>query len=208
MPNDLARALKYAAKHHARQTRKGSTVPSLSHLLSVSALVLEDGGTQREAIAAVLHDVIEDTGVTARKVRKRFGRKVARIVVACTDVEGDERHTAKNWLRRRRRMLARLRDPGTSKSVVRVKAADSLSNVRSLTADLRRQGPGVWTRFHAGAVDQLWYYRSVAVIVSVRLPGHLADELRVAVHELERVSGWWFDVGDPQEGSASQTDAP
>ena len=72
--------------------------------------------------------------------------------------------------------------------------------MRSLTADLRGHGLEVWTWFHAGAVDQLWYYRSVAVIVSVRLPGYLADELRVAVHELERVSGWWFDVGDPQAG--------
>ena len=84
---------------------------------------------------------------------------------------------------------------------MRVKAADSLANARSLTADLRQQGPEIWSHFHAGAVDQLWYYRSVAVIVSVRLPGFLADELRVAVGELERVSGWWFDVGDPQAGA-------
>ena len=201
MPNELARALKYASKHHRGQTRKGSDVPYVAHLLATSALVLEDGGSEREAIAALLHDVVEDTDVSRRDVRKRFGRKVARIVAACTDVDGDGTHTAKNWMRRRRRMLARLRDTGTSTSVVRVKAADSLANVRSLTADLRRHGPEVWTRFHAGAVDQLWYYRSVAVIVSVRLPGYLADELRVAVHELERVSGWWFDVGDPQAGT-------
>jgi (p)ppGpp synthase/HD superfamily hydrolase len=198
MPNELARALKYASRHHGTQTRKGSDVPYVAHLLAVSALVLEDGGREPEAIAALLHDVVEDTDVSRRDVRKRFGRKVARIVVACTDVGGEGKHTAKNWMRRRRRMLARLRDTGTSTSVVRVKAADSLANVRSLTADLRREGPEIWARFHAGAVDQLWYYRSVAVIVSMRLPGFLADELRVAVHELERVSGWWFDVGDPQ----------
>jgi (p)ppGpp synthase/HD superfamily hydrolase len=202
MPNDFARALKFASKHHAPQTRKGSDVPYLAHLLGVSALVLEDGGSEREAIAALLHDVVEDTGVSRRDVRKRFGRKVARIVAACTDVDKGEEHTAKNWLLRRRRLLARLRDTHTSSSVVRVKAADSLYNVRSLTADLRRHGPEMWTHFHAGAVDQLWYYRSVSVIVSVRLPGFLADELRVAVHELERVSGWWFDVGDPQEPRA------
>ena len=200
MPNELARALKYASKHHGGQTRKGGDVPYVAHLLAVSALVLEDGGSERQAIAALLHDVVEDTDVSRRDVRKRFGRKVERIVAACTDVDGGGSHTAKNWMRRRRRMLARLRDPSTSTSVVRVKAADSLANVRSLTADLRRQGPEVWTSFHAGAVDQLWYYRSVAVVVSVRLPGLLADELRVAVHELERVSGWWFDVGDPQGG--------
>jgi (p)ppGpp synthase/HD superfamily hydrolase len=201
MPNDLARALKYASKQHGGQKRKGSDVPYVAHLLMTSALVLEDGGSERQAIAALLHDVVEDTAVSRRDVRKRFGRKVARIVAGCTDVDGGGSHTAKNWMRRRRRTLARLRDPSTSTSVVRVKAADSLANVRSLTADLRRHGPEVWTRFHAGAVDQLWYYRSVAVVVSVRLPGFLADELRVAVHELERVSGWWFDVGDPQAGA-------
>jgi (p)ppGpp synthase/HD superfamily hydrolase len=202
MRNELARALKYASKHHGGQTRKGSDVPYVAHLLTTSALVLEDGGSDREAIAALLHDVVEDTDVSQRAVRKRFGRKVARIVAACTEVDGDGAHTAKNWMRRRRQVLARLRDTGTSTSVVRVKAADSLANVRSLTADLRRHGPEVWARFHAGAVDQLWYYRSVAVIVSTRLPGYLADELRVAVHELERVSGWWFDVGDPQAGTS------
>ena len=203
MRNEVARALKYASKHHRGQTRKGSDVPCVAHLLAVSALVLEDGGSEREAVAALLHDVVEDTDVSRRDVRKRFGRKVARIVAACTDVDRDGTHTAKNWMKRRRRMLARLLDPETSTSVVRVKAADSLANVRSLTVDLRRFGPEVWSNFHAGAVDQLWYFRSVAVIVSVRLPGHLADELRVAVHELERVSGWWFDVGDPQAGTSS-----
>jgi (p)ppGpp synthase/HD superfamily hydrolase len=199
MPNELARALKFATKRHAHQTRKGSDTPALTHLLAVSSLVLEDGGSRREAVAALLHDVIEDTDTSRRDVRKRFGRKVARIVDGCTDVGS---HTARNWMRRRRRMLARLGDPGTPTSVVRVKAADSLANVRSLTAELRRRGPEVWSHFHAGAVDQLWYYRSVTVIVSVRLPGFLADELRSAVHELERVSGWWFDIGDPQAGTA------
>ena len=201
MSSELARALKFATKRHAHQTRKGRAVPALAHLLAVSSLVLEDGGNQREAVAALLHDVLEDTDTSRRAVRKRFGRKVARIVDACTDVSRGGTHTAKNWMRRRRKMLARLRDPSTSTSVVRVKAADSLANARSLTADLRQQGPEIWSHFHAGAVDQLWYYRSVAVIVSVRLPGFLADELRVAVGELERVSGWWFDVGDPQAGA-------
>jgi (p)ppGpp synthase/HD superfamily hydrolase len=202
MPSDIARALKYACKHHRGQTRKGSGVPSVAHLLAVSALVLEDGGSEREAVAAILHDVVEDTEVSRRDVRKRFGRKVARIIVGCTDVGRDGAHTAGNWMKRRRRMLDRLRNADTPRSVVRVKAADSLANVRTLTADLRRFGPEVWANFHAGAVDQIWYFRSVAVIVSVRLPGHLADELRVAVHDLERVSGWWFDVGDPQAGSS------
>jgi len=175
-------------------------VPSLAHLLAVAALVLEDGGSEREAIAAVLHDVVEDTDTTVEQVRKRFGRKVARIVESCTDGADGEERTAATWHDRRQRMLARLRDPDTPPAVVRVKAADTLQNTRSLTADVRLYGPEVWQRFHAGAVDQLWYLRSVATVVGRRLPGVLADELRIAVGELERVSGWWFDVGDPQPG--------
>ena len=84
--------------------------------------------------------------------------------------------------------------------MLRVRAADALSNARSTLADLRRYGPETWGRFHAGAVDQLWYYRSLSIVLSARLPGLLSDELRVAVRELERLAGWWFDVGDPQAG--------
>jgi (p)ppGpp synthase/HD superfamily hydrolase len=197
---DLARAVRFAQRRHADQTRRGSDVPAVAHLLGAAALVLEDGGRMREAVAAVLHDVVEDTDTTIEQVRKRFGGKVARIVAACTDAEHGARRDATTWHERRARSLARLRDPATPQSVVRVEAADALQNVRSLTADLRRQGPTVWQRFHAGAVDQLWYLRSVSIVVSMRLPGWLADELRTAVGDLERVSGWWFDVGDPQPG--------
>jgi (p)ppGpp synthase/HD superfamily hydrolase len=200
---DLSDAVAFATRHHRGQTRRGSNVPSLAHLLAVAALVLEDGGSERQAVAAVLHDVVEDTDATVRKVRKRFGRKVARIVEACTDVAGGEVQDASTWFDRRRRMLARLGDPATPRSVVRIKAADALQNVRSLTGDLRRHGPSIWSRFHAGAVDQLWYLRSVSLVVAERLPGRLADELRVAVGELERVSSWWFDVGDPQVGGTA-----
>ena len=84
--------------------------------------------------------------------------------------------------------------------MLRVKAADALANARSIVADLRWHGPETWLRFHAGAVDQLWYYRSLAVVLGERHPGRLSDELRAAVREMERLAGWWFDVGDPQPG--------
>lgn len=194
----FVRAVEYVSRRHRAQTKKGGDVPYVAHLLGVAALVLEDGGTEREAIASLLHDVVEDRGVSIKAIRRRFGRKVARIVEGCTDTRSNKKRTAKNWKKRRNRLLERLRDSHTPESVVRVKAADSLYNVRSISGDLRRFGPEVWQRFNAGAVDQLWYFRSVAVIVSLRLPGFLADELRVAVQDLERVSAWWFDVGDPQ----------
>ena len=203
----FARAVEYACSLHRNHTRKGTDVPYAAHLLGVASLVLEGGGSQKEAIAALLHDALEDTPATPKQISKRFGRKVARIVLECTDVpvgrstkRERQRRGAENWHERKTRSLEHLRDPKTSVSVLRVKASDSLYNARATLADLRRFGPETWERFNAGAVDQLWYYRSVSVVLLARLPGLLSDELRVTVREMERVAGWWFDVGDPQSG--------
>jgi (p)ppGpp synthase/HD superfamily hydrolase len=203
----FAAAVEWAAELHRDQAKKGADTPYLAHLLGVAALVLDHGGSERDAIAALLHDSIEDAGVSSKEIRTRFGAKVARIVEGCTDVKvGGKKATqarvkkraAKNWTKRKRRTLRHLADPSTPASVLRVRAADSLWNARGIVADLRRHGPEVWQRFHVGAVDQLWYHRSVSVVLSERLPGTLTDELRVAVRDMERLAGWWFDVGDPQ----------
>jgi (p)ppGpp synthase/HD superfamily hydrolase len=201
-------AVEWVTELHGMQTRKGGDVPYLAHLLDVSALVLENGGTEAEAIAALLHDAIEDAHVTPKKIRRRFGRKVARIVEGCTETLDGRLPTKKHapprdastWRARKEESLAHLRDPDTPTPVLRVKAADALANARSIVADLRRNGPEVWRRFHAGAVDQLWYYRSVTLTLGERLPGRLTDELRATVREMEQVARWWFDVGDPQPG--------
>jgi hypothetical protein len=126
-------------------------------------------------------------------------------VVGCTDVPPAESarkrmRDASNWRERKTRSIEHLADPSTSVSVLRVRAADALHNARSTVADLRRFGPEAWTRFNAGAVDQLWYYRSTSILLSARLPGLLSDELRAAVREMEQLAGWWFDVGDSQPG--------
>jgi len=205
-------ALDWALELHGTQRKKGSDVPYVAHLLAVAGLVLDDGGSEKQAAAALLHDALEDTGATAAEVRERFGRKVARIVVACTDVPVDAKHgkrgkhgnaaerDASTWRDRKERSIAKLQDPATPRGVLRVRAADALVNARSIVADLRRIGPETWLRFNAGAVDQLWYHRSVAVALQARHPGLLTDELRVTVREMERLAGWWFDVGDPQPG--------
>ena len=205
----FAKAVEWMSSLHGEQVRKGTAVPYTAHLLGVAALVLEDGGNEAEAIAGLLHDAIEDASATPKQIRKRFGRRVARIVADCTDVPTGRKargkkvqHNASNWRERKTRSIEHLHDPHTSKSVLRVRAADALSNARSTLADLRRYGPETWGRFHASAVDQLWYYRSVSVVLSARLPGLLSDELRVTVRELEQLAGWWFDVGDPQAGGA------
>ena len=207
-PARLARAVEWSAELHATQHRKGTGSPYVAHPLGVAALVLDHGGTEAEAIASLLHDVVEDAGVTLAEVRDRFGGTVARIVEGCTDVPVRKRKAKRGrapdrsgatWWKRKRRSVRHLADPSTSESVLRVKAADLLWNARSIVGDLRRRGPEVWTEFHAGATDQLWYYRSSSNVLSRRLPGALTDELRVAVGEMEKLSGWWFDVGDPQE---------
>jgi (p)ppGpp synthase/HD superfamily hydrolase len=203
----FASALEWAIDLHGAQTRKGTDIPYVAHVLDVAALVLRDGGSEAEAIAALLHDVIEDAGVKPKRIRHRFGRKVSRIVKACTETIDGELPTktraprdASTWRTRKEESLAKLRDPATPDAVLRVRGADALANARSIVADLRRDGPETWQRFHAGAVDQLWYFRSLAVAFGTRRPGPLSDELRAAVTEMEALARWWFDVGDPQPG--------
>jgi (p)ppGpp synthase/HD superfamily hydrolase len=202
-------AVEWTVELHGEQTRKGSGVPVLTHLLEVAALVLGDGGTESEAIAGLLHDAIEDAGVKPKQIRKRFGNKVAQIVKACTETLDGELPTksaaprdASTWRARKEEALRKLRDSHLPVAVLRVKGADTLANARSLVADLRHDGPETWQRFNAGAVDQLWYYRSVALALQIRRPGPLADELRATVGEMEGIARWWFDVGDPQPGGS------
>ena len=141
-----------------------------------------------------------------KQIRKRFGRKVARIVKACTETLDGELPTkskaprdASTWRARKQETIDHLAAPDVPQPVLRVKGADALANAR---VDRRRpppHGPEVWQRFHAGAVDQLWYYRSLAVILVARHPGALSDELRAAVTEMERC---------PAGGSTSATRSP
>jgi (p)ppGpp synthase/HD superfamily hydrolase len=204
----FVRAVEWASELHGAQTRKGTDVPYVAHLLDVAALVLHDGGSETEAVAALLHDAIEDARITPKKIRRRFGRKVARIVQGCTETLHGElptkkraRRDASTWRARKQESLEHVRDPATPTPVLRVRAADALANARSIVADLRRSGPETWQRFHAGAVDQLWYYRSLSLTLTKRHPGPLSDELRATVREMEELAGWWFDVGDPQPGA-------
>jgi (p)ppGpp synthase/HD superfamily hydrolase len=204
----FASAVEWVAELHGGQTRKGTGVPYVAHLLEVAALVLHDGGGESEAIAGLLHDAIEDAGVKPKKIRRRYGRKVVRIVKACTEtVDGElptkskARRDASTWRQRKQEAIDHLAADGVPLPVLRVKGADALANARSIVVELRRNGPEVWQRFHAGAIEQLWYYRSITVILVARHPGALSDELRATVTEMEELSRWWFDVGDPQPGA-------
>jgi (p)ppGpp synthase/HD superfamily hydrolase len=179
----FAEAVRWASHLHADQSRKGTRIAYVSHLLAVAALVLEDGGTEEEAIAGVLHDVIEDCHVSEAEIRARFGGPAAEIVVACSEAPGGPRDE-RDWLERKRAYLAKLERAGLPPGAWRVTAADKLHNARSILTDLREHGPAVWGRFNAGAADQREYYLAVARVLRAHHDSVLTRELGRVVDEL------------------------
>jgi (p)ppGpp synthase/HD superfamily hydrolase len=177
-------AFAYTAALHADQVRKGASVPYLSHLMSVAALVLEDGGDEDQAIAALLHDAVEDQGgkPTLEEIHRRFGGKVARIVEGCTDSDTVPKPP---WRERKERYVARMRHADLE--VRRVSSADKLHNARSILSDYRQVGDSVWSRFSASRDEVLWYYRSLIDGFRASGGGPLVEELELVVGELERL---------------------
>jgi GTP pyrophosphokinase len=185
-------ALRYASRLHASQTRKGSGTPYIAHLLAVAAIALEHGATEDEAIAALLHDAVEDQGgiPTLEAIRARFGDEVAEIVLGCTDADETPKPP---WRQRKRAFIAGL--AGASSSVQLVVAADKLHNARAVLADLHARGEAVWPLFNTGRDGTLWYYRAVTnALLGNGAPagsrlGELLAELNRTVTTLERESG-------------------
>lgn len=179
-------AIAYATELHADQVRKGSGVPYIAHLLGVASLVLEYGGDEDEAIAALLHDAIEDQGgaKTREAIRKSFGDRVTEIVNGCTDA--DDTIPKPPWRQRKEAYIARL--PQESASVRLVSAADKLYNARSIVRDYRQIGEEIWQRFAGKKEGTLWYYRSVVAALRSSAPNPLVEELGQVVAELEQLS--------------------
>lgn len=188
----FADAVAYAARLHDGQRRKATAVPYLSHLLAVASLVLEDGGDEDEAIAALLHDALEDQAArtSPEEIGRRFGATVARIVLGCSETTGGPRPP---WHERKRAGIEHLAT--AEPDVVRVSLGDKLHNARALVSDYRRLGEGLWDRFNAGRDAQLWYYRSLATVLARRSDSPMADELTRLVAELERLVE---ATGDPR----------
>lgn len=175
----VARALEFAAVAHGDQTRKGTAIPYVSHLLQVSGLVLEWGGDIEQAAAALLHDVVEDTARTLAEVEAAFGPGIAAIVADCTDTEPDESHTRKRpWPDRKRSYVEKLRGVGPRSALVI--ACDKLHNLSTLLTDLGRDGVATLSRFNAPAPKQLWYFRNVAAALAGQVPAGLY--VKLAVH--------------------------
>jgi (p)ppGpp synthase/HD superfamily hydrolase len=159
-------ALAYAVHLHARQARKSTTIPYVTHLLSVCSLLLEDGGDEEQAIAALLHDGPEDQGGQAvlDEIERRFGGEVAKLVHGLTDTLASPKP---DWRPRKKAYLARLRDEPMA--VLRVSLADKLHNLRSVATDVSRSGDAVWDRFNAEREQQAWYYGELLAIFERRL---------------------------------------
>lgn len=183
-PARLAAATALAVEIHAAQLRKGTRIPYVAHLLAVAAIVLEHGGDEDQACAALLHDAVEDGGAHWEAViRDRFGPRVAAIVRACTDADVQPKPP---WRARKEAYLAHLEHAG--EDAMLVSAADKLHNARAIGADVRAHGQDVFTRFKAGREGTLWYYRALAEVFTRRMPGTLATELWRAVEELQDLS--------------------
>jgi (p)ppGpp synthase/HD superfamily hydrolase len=178
-------AVEYALRLHARQRRKVGGEPYAAHLLSVTALVLEAGGTEDEAIAALLHDAVEDQGGAKilAEIKERFGTAVAEIVAGTSDTDVAPKPP---WRQRKEAFLARL--AAASPSVRLIVAADKLHNVRCLLRDCHRCGDDLWRHFSGGRDGTLWYYRTVAETLKSAGSTPLVEELDRAVQELAALS--------------------
>jgi (p)ppGpp synthase/HD superfamily hydrolase len=184
-------ALEAAAVMFAATRRKKTKIPYVAHLLGVCAIVLEHGGTENEAIAALLHDTLEDITPTrrARRTVRAFGDDVYGIVLGCTDGTPDRKGKKAPWRERKEAYVAALgHEP---RSVLLVSAADKLNNARAIVADLRAIGEKIWKRFNAPKEDVLWYYG--ALVLAFRAnparPIAIVDELERVVAEMRRLSG-------------------
>ncbi len=184
------RALLYAVHVHGGQARKGTCIPYIAHLLAVAATVLEYGGSETVAIAALLHDAAEDQGGLARlaDIRNRFGDEVATIVSSCSDslVPTSTGSAKEPWTVRKQRYIEHLRT--ATPEALLVSLADKVHNARSIVRDLRTVGVGekVWDRFSRPKSDTVAHYRALATTFQTVLPGQLANELAELVDLLER----------------------
>ncbi len=178
-------ALVYVARLHQDQTRKGTDTPYINHLLAVAAIVGENGGTEDEVIAALLHDGPEDQGGEERleDIRMRFGDEVAEVVDGCTDTYEEPKPA---WRPRKEAYVARM--ASAPASVRLVSSADKLHNARSILADLRTVDEDLWDRFTGSKEGTLWYYRALVEAYSAAGVSPVVEELDRVVHEIEALA--------------------
>lgn len=175
-------ALILAFELHGTQYRKGTQIPYFAHLMAVASLVMEFGGDEDQAIAALLHDAVEDQGglATLALIREKFGDYVAGMVDECSDSFVLPKPP---WRERKARYLERVKT--ISRNARLITLADKLHNARTILAELEIRGDKVWEKFNGGKDGSLWYYRSMANFFLNKDPGFLARELDQVVRKLE-----------------------
>jgi (p)ppGpp synthase/HD superfamily hydrolase len=186
-------AFQFAAEKHSGQTRKASTIPYIAHVMGVASLVLEAGGDEDLAIAALLHDVVEDCGgmPILKEVRRQFGSRVAKIVDGWTDAYTEPKPP---WRDRKEKYIRRLKTEDADTRLV--SAADKLSNVRSILSDYRSVGESVWLRFTGKREGTLWYYRTLLDVFLKHKRNRITLDLELAVNELESLAAEQTISGD------------
>ena len=167
-------AINFAFELHRNQFRKGTNVPYIAHLLSVASMVIEEGGDEEVAIAALLHDAVEDQGglKTLEEIKIRYGERVSEIVLGCTDTLITPKPA---WRDRKETYLRHLKT--ASPDVVLVSLSDKIHNARSILMDLQKYGSVTWKRFNGGKDGTLWYYKELVNIFLLRGSPVLANEL-------------------------------
>lgn len=186
-PRRYREALEFASRAHDGQLRKGSDIPYITHPVAVSAILAQYGYGEDLVIAGLLHDVLEDTVVSALELEKKFGEDIASLVRGVTEEKTDVRGLPRPWEIRKEEAIwhAGLAE----EQVVVLKAADALHNVYCLVRDMRIAGDDIWTRFKRGKEQQLDYYRRLANMICERLKENLlALELSEAVDKLEKLA--------------------
>ena len=183
LSTQFKKALQYACDIHQTQVRKGGQIPYIAHLLAVASLVLEHGGGEDEAVAALLHDAVEDQGVELDYIRSAFGENVAGLVEHCTDSFARDPKRKQPWLERKLAYIERLKT--ASAPALLISAADKLHNARAILGDYRDFGNAVWDRFQGSRDQVLWYYLELlAVFKASKCHPRLVRELDEVVTRL------------------------
>ncbi|HYZ69528.1 MAG TPA: HD domain-containing protein [Mycobacterium sp.] len=186
LTDKFAEAMVYAERKHHTQVRKGGDIPYVGHLLSVAGLVINDNGSEAQAIAALLHDAVEDAGgpEALEEIRTKFGDEVARMVQECSDTDETPKPP---WRDRKQDYINHLAEVGNDTLLVSV--ADKLDNARSMLRDHHEHGPQLWQRFTVkNPQDHLWYYGAVLDAYRRRgLSSWMVDELDRVIAELARL---------------------
>ncbi len=182
----IGRALALAVEAHDGQKRKGTDIPYLAHPMGVASIALDHGADEDQAIAALLHDAVEDGGQHfAEIIREQFGDRVADIVEGCTDGVPDASGIKEAWLPRKQRYIAHLRQ--SPEDVLLVSGSDKLHNARAIVEDLLNIGRSVFDRFTATPEQTIWYYETLSEIFTER-GTPIAKPLADTVNRLKQLS--------------------